>query len=43
MGRIRPNCMGWAKPGPFTWAGPNMAQMHGLVTVHIVTGLLCAQ
>ena len=43
MGRIRPNCMGWAKPGPFTWAGPNLAQMHGLVTVHTVTRELISQ
>ena len=39
MGRVRPKYMGWAEPGPNAWAGPNLAQMHGLVTVHIVTGV----
>ena len=29
----------WAGSGPNTWVGPNLAQMHGLGTVHIVTGV----
>ena len=31
--------MGWAEPDPNAWAGPNLTQMHGLGTVHIVTGV----
>ena len=41
MGRVRPKYMGWAEPGPNAKAGPNLAHMQGLGTVHIVTGTVC--
>jgi len=39
MGRIRPKYMGWAEPGPNTWAGPRPCeQCPPLFTCYVNSG-----